>query len=292
MEARFVGIVERLVREQGKDVLINSVKCKAFLSDYSQNEFKKERHLLTIAIEAGAGQAIANAGDLTICKKQQIRFLKEDRFIDETAAAEAIDLLAFVLRGDRSKSIASTQSNSQQSQIAPPYNPPPQYPYNPQGGYQQQSPYFPPPNMPYPPPPQVKYIGFWARVVATIIDNIAITAILFALFVMLYATDFFNSANEYEIEGIINIVGVSVSLIYTICFWVNKQATPGKMLFGAKIVDAKTLGKPSAGQYIGRYFAYILSYIPLGLGFIWVAFDEKKRGWHDMLAGTLVIKRD
>jgi uncharacterized RDD family membrane protein YckC len=69
-----------------------------------------------------------------------------------------------------------------------------------------------------------------------------------------------------------------------------RQATPGKMAIGAKIVDAKTLGKPSTGQLIGRYFAYYLSSIVLLLGFIWVGFDARKQGWHDKLAGTLVVR--
>ncbi|MDR2033111.1 MAG: hypothetical protein LBP89_00510 [Helicobacteraceae bacterium] len=124
MEAKFVAIVERLVKEQGKDTLIDAKKCKAHLADYSNNEFKKERHLLLVAIEVGAGQAIATTDELDICKKQQIRLLKDDHFIDETAAAEAIDLLAFVLRGDRSKSIASTRNVQPRSALA--YAPPPQ----------------------------------------------------------------------------------------------------------------------------------------------------------------------
>ncbi|MDR2034157.1 MAG: hypothetical protein LBP89_05950 [Helicobacteraceae bacterium] len=124
MDAKFVAIVERLVKEQGKDTLINAEKCKGHLEDYVNNEFKKERHLLLIAIEVGAGKAIADASDLAICKKQQIRLLKDDHFIDETAAAKAVDLLALALRGDRSKSIASTPNVQPQS--APAYAPPPQ----------------------------------------------------------------------------------------------------------------------------------------------------------------------
>ncbi|MDR2033106.1 MAG: tetratricopeptide repeat protein [Helicobacteraceae bacterium] len=134
MDAKLITIVERLVREQGKDTLIDAKKCKAHLADYAQNEFKKERHLLLVAIEVGAGQAIATTDELDICKKQQIRLLKDDYFIDEIAAAEAVDLLAFALRGDKSQSIASTpnanssQSNAQQ-QFAPSFNPPPQHRY-------------------------------------------------------------------------------------------------------------------------------------------------------------------
>ncbi|MDR2151617.1 MAG: tetratricopeptide repeat protein [Helicobacteraceae bacterium] len=132
MDAKFIAIVEQLVKEQGADMLINATKCKAHLADYAQNEFKKERHLLLIAIEAGAAQAIATANDLALCKQQQIRYLKVDRFIDENAATEAVDLLAFVLRGD-SQSISA---NSQSQYSAPPlkYNKP-QYPSSSQSAY-------------------------------------------------------------------------------------------------------------------------------------------------------------
>jgi hypothetical protein len=135
MDAQFISIVERLAREKGQAVLIDAVKCKAHLADYTHNAFKKERHLLLIAIEAGAGKEIARAGDLAIGKKQLIRFLNEERFIDETLAAEAIDLLALVLRGDQDQSVvvmpnsqsqpAATQQQSPTGiqQSAPAYNP-------------------------------------------------------------------------------------------------------------------------------------------------------------------------
>jgi uncharacterized RDD family membrane protein YckC len=69
-----------------------------------------------------------------------------------------------------------------------------------------------------------------------------------------------------------------------------KSATPGKMVIGAKIVNARTGRQPSTGQLIGRYFAYYISLIPLGLGYLWVAWDPKKQGWHDKLAGTVVVR--
>ncbi len=62
------------------------------------------------------------------------------------------------------------------------------------------------------------------------------------------------------------------------------------MLISAKIVDARTYGPPSAGQLVGRYFAYIPAMLFLMLGIIWVAFDKRKQGWHDKLAGTVVIE--
>ncbi|MEK6734314.1 MAG: RDD family protein [Pseudomonadota bacterium] len=41
-----------------------------------------------------------------------------------------------------------------------------------------------------------------------------------------------------------------------------------------------------------RVFSCILSALPFFLGYLWIVFDPKKQGWHDKLAGTLVIKCD
>ena len=72
--------------------------------------------------------------------------------------------------------------------------------------------------------------------------------------------------------------------------WIIIASTPGKLIFGAYIVDAKTLKRASTSQLIIRYLSYYVSLIPLGLGFLWIAFDPRKQGWHDKLAGTVVIK--
>jgi uncharacterized RDD family membrane protein YckC len=62
------------------------------------------------------------------------------------------------------------------------------------------------------------------------------------------------------------------------------------MAIGARIVDAATGGKPTTGQLIGRYLAYYVSTLPFLIGFIWVGIDQRKRGFHDMLAGTVVVR--
>jgi uncharacterized RDD family membrane protein YckC len=75
-----------------------------------------------------------------------------------------------------------------------------------------------------------------------------------------------------------------------IAFWIARQATPGKMVLRAKIVDAETGEPPSRMQAIGRYLGYYVSLFGLGLGFFWVGWDKRKQGWHDKLAGTVVIR--
>ena len=57
------------------------------------------------------------------------------------------------------------------------------------------------------------------------------------------------------------------------------------------INDAATGEKPTMKQWILRYIGYFVSIVPLGLGYVWVAFDKRKQGWHDKLAGTVVVPR-
>jgi uncharacterized RDD family membrane protein YckC len=137
--------------------------------------------------------------------------------------------------------------------------------------------------------PQPEYVGFWARVGAAIIDAILMAIALVPFMRIFYGGMNYGDFTRLDSPANIMVNGVLPAVV-VVLFWVWRQATPGKMAIGAKIVDAKTGGKPSTGQFIGRYLSYYLSSIVLLLGFIWVGFDAKKQGWHDKLAGTLVVR--
>ncbi len=133
---------------------------------------------------------------------------------------------------------------------------------------------------------QYEYVGFWARVGASIIDTILMGIVLVPI-----GRIFLGDVTFYDWNNPANImVNGLLPAAAVVLFWIYRQATPGKMLIGAKIVDAASGGKPSTGQMIGRYFAYYVSTIPLLLGLIWVGIDARKQGWHDKLAGTLVVR--
>ena len=135
------------------------------------------------------------------------------------------------------------------------------------------------------------YAGFWIRVGASLIDTILIMVLTFPIATAIYGEAYWDS--ESLVAGLWDVVlSYILPAITVIVFWVYKSATPGKMITNLIIVDAETGGKPSTGQFVGRYFAYYLSAIPLLLGFIWVAFDKRKQGWHDKLAGTVVIRKN
>jgi tetratricopeptide (TPR) repeat protein len=103
MNAVFVDILKKLIAEQGKEALLNPVKCKAFLADYTKGEYKKESRLLLQALDVGVQKAVDAAEDLEICKMQQIKALREEHFLDIEVAADVVDTLTVVLRKEQEK---------------------------------------------------------------------------------------------------------------------------------------------------------------------------------------------
>jgi len=138
------------------------------------------------------------------------------------------------------------------------------------------------------PEQEVRYVGFWLRVLAALIDTILLLAIILPLLLKLYGLAYF-----FDRETITGPWGELLTWVFPVLailvFWFAKSATPGKMVIKAKIVDARTGTKPSALQYLIRYLGYYVSTLPLCLGLFWVAFDKRKQGWHDKIAHTVVI---
>lgn len=135
----------------------------------------------------------------------------------------------------------------------------------------------------------LEYVGFWPRVGAAIIDTLLTCLITIPLVVGIYGWKYFES--EKFVQGPADfLITWMFPAIAVILFWLRSQATPGKMAVSAVVVDANTGNPISVGQAIGRYLAYFVSIIPLCLGIFWVGFDSRKQGWHDKLAGTVVVR--
>jgi uncharacterized RDD family membrane protein YckC len=165
-------------------------------------------------------------------------------------------------------------------------------------------------------PREPRYVGFWKRTIAFFVDVFVIILVLLPLMMALYGGGYLDrlggeyaailtstgdpvadaarvqvilSRSDSAIAALTDIKVQLGLLVATILFWRFRGATPGKMLVKARIVDATTFGPPSTGKLIGRFFAYMVSFLVVGLGFIWIAFDRRKQGWHDKLAGTVVV---
>lgn len=140
-----------------------------------------------------------------------------------------------------------------------------------------------------------EYAGFWLRVVAALIDSfIMILAILPVAWIfyqgdsdLVFATGLSESAPNLWFDFVINYI---FPFLYSVLFWIYLEGTPGKRLLRLKVLDERTGHKLSFGQAALRYIGYIPSTLVFFLGFIWIAFDRKKQGWHDKIAKTVVVR--
>ena len=141
------------------------------------------------------------------------------------------------------------------------------------------------------------YAGFWYRALALFIDTIisvvaSLVVVVPLAFAMGAAMSSSYSLSQIEAAGELlgNVLGAVVGWLYfTISESSSWQATPGKKMLGLRVTD-EAGNRIGFGRANGRYFSKILSAITLGIGYLMVAFTDKKQGLHDKIAGTLVYK--
>lgn len=145
-----------------------------------------------------------------------------------------------------------------------------------------------------------RFGGFWRRGCAFLVDQ---TILQIILMVSLTLAEWFLSrpllhsplsfrnllAGEGAATLLANGLGLLMSLLYFTYFHGSLGQTPGKKLLGLMVVR-QTRDRMTWGVAFLRWAGYLVSAIPFGLGFLWIAMDRKKQGWHDKIAGTLVIR--
>jgi uncharacterized RDD family membrane protein YckC len=144
-----------------------------------------------------------------------------------------------------------------------------------------------------------QYAGFWIRVVASLIDSIilgVVNSILqFTLLrPMLGVGELENNPAALMAAagavGMMGLLGMVLGCAYESVFVSQMGATPGKMALGMKVVRPDG-SRVDLGRAIGRYFAKLLSALILLIGYIMVGFDSEKRGLHDMICDTRVVRK-
>lgn len=130
------------------------------------------------------------------------------------------------------------------------------------------------------------YAGFWQRAMACLIDGLLVVVISVPVIVVAFGAEYFSLDPERHSWDLLTwlLLGIVV-----VGFWRYCGATPGKLALALKVVDARTGGRPPTGRLVVRFLCYFVSALPLYLGFLWIAVDRRKQGWHDKIAGTVVI---
>jgi uncharacterized RDD family membrane protein YckC len=154
------------------------------------------------------------------------------------------------------------------------------------------------PPRPAGPAPGLRYAGFWIRTLAYLIDS-AVLIVIMAIVAGTTGIGFWEvhvqdttigsfSNRSFFVQ--LNPLSVFASLLYFAGQWSIRGQTIGMAPFGLRILraaDGRTVGP---GRAIGRFFGLALSLVVFAIGVIWVAADGRKQGWHDKLAGTVVVR--
>lgn len=133
--------------------------------------------------------------------------------------------------------------------------------------------------------------GFWIRAVAFLIDYVVLYAIaLTSMFIMAIVT----SIASYEFSedaqgGLMGIIVLSSFILYHAIGWSRWSTTVGKRIFNLYVArpDGSKIG---FGRALARAAAYSLSGL-FYVGFLLIAFRNDKRGLHDLICGTMVVRR-
>jgi pSer/pThr/pTyr-binding forkhead associated (FHA) protein/uncharacterized RDD family membrane protein YckC len=148
--------------------------------------------------------------------------------------------------------------------------------------------------------------GFWLRLVAYILDVIFLNIISFVFVTLPIALIMYLvmgidvrtldlntiiQSRQYFILYSINLGLLTIiSIIYFLYGWARKGTTWGKYIVGLKIYTSKGKTPIGWGRAILRLIGYFVSSLILMIGFLMIGFTDRKRGLHDMIAGTYVFR--
>lgn len=151
------------------------------------------------------------------------------------------------------------------------------------------------------------FAGFWRRFIAYMIDGFIISAI-FTILAIIAGGAYFagaisgggahaliaqleNPERMTEFTGWIWLFSIAINIAYFTYFHGATGRTPGKKILSLQVVSTNGTAI-SFGTAFLRSAGYLLSSAVFCLGYIWIGFDKKKQGWHDKIAGTVVVIRE
>lgn len=145
------------------------------------------------------------------------------------------------------------------------------------------------------PAPGIQFAPHGGRLIAYIVDVIIASVLVLAIMIVLIiiaaalAVAGFAGLGALAVFALV-VVTFLVSLGYFPWFWANGGQTPGMRLFHLRVVRDRDGGPVGWGQAILRLIGYWIDGVVFYIGFIWIFVDSRRRGWHDLIAGTVVIE--
>lgn len=141
--------------------------------------------------------------------------------------------------------------------------------------------------------PVLNYAGFWIRFGAAFLDGLILSPFIFGVFIISWLTEAKISSSGSS-QGAVAFLQIVFQWVlpaaYESFFLGRYGATPGKMVCDLKVIrpDGHHL---TYARALGRHFAKLLSTYTIFIGYIIIAFDEQKRGLHDYICDSRVVRK-
>jgi len=147
----------------------------------------------------------------------------------------------------------------------------------------------------------IVYAGFWRRYLAFFVDGLLVgiayyTVYIALIFALGLSSSLMGGSSDAALRGQMMLFGLLSTASYVVIsglYYVLQessaaQATLGKRLLGIKVTDNQG-NRLSRMHALGRWASHLVSYATFYIGYLMAGFTERKRGLHDMVAGTLVV---
>lgn len=133
--------------------------------------------------------------------------------------------------------------------------------------------------------------GFVSRSVAFAIDLGVVVTMILGASAMVQIAELLLPKWIWLAAAIPAVVGAIVSFTPLAYFFLTVALagrTVGKALMGIRVVRVDG-GRLGVVRSLVRAVAYLVSLIPLFLGFAWILIDRDRRAWHDHISGSRVV---
>lgn len=151
---------------------------------------------------------------------------------------------------------------------------------------------------------QIHFAGFWIRFCAMWVDHLVVALMAWLVVFLMLGTAYwgsalmghaslsFDSVSSVALQVAVTLASMIVSCAYYVFGTAKYGTTLGKKVFRIYVVDYQTRAQVTLGQSLVRYLGYIVSYLTLWIGYVIAAFHPEKRALHDLIAGTMCIRKD
>lgn len=147
------------------------------------------------------------------------------------------------------------------------------------------------------PAPGVRFASAAARLMAYIVDVIILMVGFLVVFFVFTALAIGATVPDGDLSGgaiggflFLILITIIVTIAYFPWFWWKGGQTPGMKMFHIRVVRDVDGGPVSGSAALLRLLGYWVNQVVFYIGFIWIFVDKRRRGWHDLIAGTVVIE--